>query len=223
MSITNKPTELFKQTPPKMPKGYYSGDKPNPNLRAFAEQNLKANPYDPANDDYNVPLFDKAIDTTKTTAIYNMHTYWSKKPHDAIREYIQHHTQPGDLILDPFSGSGSTALAALIDGRKVIAIDRSPAATFITKNYCAPVIAAELLSAFGEVRDKLRKEMEWLYETRCHLTDTKAHTDQVVYSQVFECPKCLKRVALFDCVEVASHTAKGKPKTILGLFWQASG
>lgn len=29
-----------------MPEGYYSGDKPNPNLRAFVEQHMKERPYD---------------------------------------------------------------------------------------------------------------------------------------------------------------------------------
>jgi hypothetical protein len=32
---------LFKKEAPKMPEGYYSGDKPNPNLRAFVEQHIK--------------------------------------------------------------------------------------------------------------------------------------------------------------------------------------
>lgn len=31
---------------PKMPEGYYSGDKPNPNLRAFVEAHLLERPYD---------------------------------------------------------------------------------------------------------------------------------------------------------------------------------
>jgi len=134
---------------PKMPEGYYSGDKPNPNLRAFVEAHLRERPYDPETDNYDVPPFDHPIETTKATAIYNMHTYWSKKPHDAIRQYIRHYTKPGDLVLDPFCGSGGTALAALMEGRKAIAIDRSPAATFITKNYCTPVDVDELKAGGG--------------------------------------------------------------------------
>ena len=92
-----------------MPEGYYSSG-PNPNLHRFVEEH--ATPYDPETDDYDVPPFDRPITTTKATAIYNMHTYWSKKPHDAIRQYIRHYTQPGDLVLDPMCGSGGTALAA---------------------------------------------------------------------------------------------------------------
>jgi len=205
---------LFKKKVPQMPEGYYSGDKPNPNLRAFVEQHIKERPYDPETDDYDVPAFDKPIETTKATAIYNMHTYWSKKPHDAIRQYIRHYTKPGDLVLDPFCGSGGTALAALMEGRKAIAIDRSPAATFITKNYCTPVDVDELQRAFEELKRKVKPEIDWLYETRCDRCGGKATTAYTVYSQVFQCPRCLEKVPRFDCVEADGQTAKGEPKKV---------
>ena len=197
-----------------MPDGYYAGDQPNPNLRAFVEQHLAEHPYDLATDDYDVPAFDQPIETTKATAIYNMHTYWSKKPHDAIRQYIRHYTQPGDLVLDPFCGSGGTALAALMEGRKAIAIDRSPAATFITKNYCTPVDVDALQAAFDELKRKVKPEIDWLYATRCDRCGGPATTAYTVYSQVFQCPRCLEKVPLFDCVEVQGRTAKGKPKKV---------
>jgi len=193
---------------------YYSGDKPNPNLRAFVELHMKEKPYDPEHDDYNVPAFDKPIETTKATAIYNMHSYWSKKPHDAIRQYIDHYTKPGDLVLDPFCGSGGTALAALMEGRKAIAIDRSPAATFITKNYCTPVNIGRLELTFEDLKHKIKPEIDWLYETRCDRCGGKATTAYTVYSQVFQCPRCLEKITLFDCVAVEGKTGKGKLKKI---------
>jgi len=64
-------------------------------------------------------------------------------------------------VLDPFCGSGGTALAALMEGRAAIAIDLSPAATFITKNYCTPVDVDE--RAFEELPRKVKPEMDWLY------------------------------------------------------------
>lgn len=214
MSPKGDQLRIFSRSIPQMPEGYYSGDKPNPNLRAFVEAHLKERPYDPETDDYDVPAFDQPIETTKATAIYNMHTYWSKKPHDAIRQYIRHYTQPGDLVLDPFCGSGGTALAALMEGRKAIAIDRSPAATFITKNYCTPVDVDELQAAFEDLKRKVKPEIDWLYETRCDRCGGKATTAYTVYSQVFQCPRCLEKVPLFDCVEVGGETAKGKPKKV---------
>ena len=127
---------------------------------------------------------------------------------------ICHYTKPGDLVVDPFCGSGGTALAALMEGRKAIAIDRSPAATFITKNYCTPVDVGELQRAFEELERKVKPEIDWLYETKCDRCGGKASTAYTVYSQVFQCPRCMEKVPLFDCVEAEGETAKGKPKKI---------
>jgi DNA modification methylase len=211
---TSREKTLFSGQPKAGAAVSYAGDKPNPELRAFVERHMAERPYDPSMDDYEVPAFDKTIEATKATAIYNMHTYWSKKPHDAIRQYIRHYTKSGDLVLDPFCGSGGTALAALMEGRKVIAIDRSPAATFITKNYCTPVDPDELREAFEQVKSKVQDEIDWLYETRCDNCGGKATTAYTVYSQVFQCPRCLEKVTLFDCVEVDGETAAGKPKKL---------
>src|SRR5436309_5138682 len=116
--------------------GRYAGDQPNPNLLKFIEEHRT--PYNPKTDAYHIAAFNQPITSTKATAIYLMHSYHQgKKPHDAIREYIRHYTKPGDLVLDIFSGSGGTILAALLESRRGVAIDRSPAATFITKNYCS--------------------------------------------------------------------------------------
>lgn len=210
-SKRNPQPSLFRRKVPKMPDGYYAPG-PNPNLARFVAEH--ATPYDAATDAYDVPPFDQPITTTKATAIYNMHTYWSKKPHDAIRQYIRHYTQPGDLVLDPFCGSGGTALAALMEGRAAIAIDLSPAATFITKNYCTPVDVDELQRAFEELQQKVKPEMDWLYATRCDRCDGRATTAYTVYSQVFQCPRCLEKTPLFDCIEVEGQTQAGKPKTI---------
>jgi SAM-dependent methyltransferase len=199
---------LFKRDIPPIPEGYYSSG-PNPNLRRFAEEH--ATPYDPEADDYHVPPFDQPITTTKATAIYNMHTYWSKKPHDAIRQYIRHYTQPGDIVLDPMCGSGGTALAALMEDRAAIAIDLSPAATFITKNYCTPVDVEELQRAFEELQARVKPEMDWLYETRCDRCDGRATTGYTVYSYVFQCARCLEKVPLFDCVKVEKPGFSEKP------------
>ncbi|MDI9570610.1 MAG: DNA methyltransferase [Pseudomonadota bacterium] len=207
--------DLYKKDIPKMPEGYYSGDKPNPNLRAFVEQHVKERPYDPKTDDYDVPAFAEPQSVVnRRDAINDLHIYWSKKPYSAITRYIRHYTESNDLVLDPFSGSGGTNLAALMEGRKTIAIDRSPAATFITKNYCTPVDVDELQKGFKELNRMVKKEIEWLYETRCDRCGGKAKTAYTVYSQVFQCPRCLEKIPLFDCVEVDGETAQGKPKKI---------
>lgn len=49
-----RPTEV-----PRPPEGYYSGDQPNPNLRAFVERFATA--YNAENDDYSVQPFNKTL------------------------------------------------------------------------------------------------------------------------------------------------------------------
>jgi DNA modification methylase len=200
--LTQTRFEKLVQTKENQLSRVYSGDKPNPNLKAFVEKHVAEHPYNALTDNYDVKAFDKPIQTTKATAIYNMHTYWSKKPHDAIIQYIEHYTKPGDLVLDPMCGSGSTALAALMTGRKAVALDLSPAATFITKNYCTPMTVRELKEGFHDLEAKIISEMNWLYETRCDRCGGKAITMHMVYSKVFQCPRCLEKVPLFDCVDV---------------------
>jgi len=189
---------LFHGAVPKMPEGFYSGDKVNRYLRAFAEQHLKERPYDPQADKYDVAAFTTPIETTKTSAVFSMHAYHlGKKPHDAIATYIAHYTQPGDLVLDPFCGSGSTAVAALGRNRKAIAIDLSPAATFITRFYVTPVAPTELQARFDNMAARVADEIAFLYQTRCHHCNGPATVHYVIYSNEYVCPRCLAPVTLF--------------------------
>ncbi|RKM48620.1 site-specific DNA-methyltransferase, partial [Moraxella catarrhalis] len=48
----------------------------------------------------------------------------TQKPLGLLSRIILSSTQKGDLILDPFSGSGTTGIAATILGRQFIGIDK---------------------------------------------------------------------------------------------------
>jgi hypothetical protein len=101
-------------------------------------------------DDYSIQAFDRAIETTKATAIDNIHSYFSKKPHDAIREDIRHNTKPGDLVLDPFCAPGDRTRG--VDGEPARCCHRQmSAASFITKSYCSPVNTNALLDGYDRV------------------------------------------------------------------------
>ncbi len=54
--------------------------------------------------------------------------YPTEKNLDMIRMIIEASSNPDDIVLDCFAGSGGTALAAAQCGRRWIAIDNSPAA-----------------------------------------------------------------------------------------------
>lgn len=47
----------------------------------------------------------------------------TQKPVDALSPFIAAFTQPGDLVLDPFCGSGSSLVAAKLLGRQFLGIE----------------------------------------------------------------------------------------------------
>ena len=47
----------------------------------------------------------------------------TQKPLDLFRELIRKHSNPGDLIIDPFLGSGTTAVAAIQEDRQFAGCD----------------------------------------------------------------------------------------------------
>jgi site-specific DNA-methyltransferase (adenine-specific) len=59
--------------------------------------------------------------------------YPTQKPLGILRRLIKVHTKPGDIVLDFFSGSGSTGVAAAELGRQFILCDQNPEAIAITK------------------------------------------------------------------------------------------
>jgi len=50
----------------------------------------------------------------------------TNKPIGLFSEFVQDFTEPGETILDPFMGSGTTGVAAIQMGRKFIGIEREP-------------------------------------------------------------------------------------------------
>ena len=54
-----------------------------------------------------------------------------------MRWLIRLVTKPGDVVLDPFGGSGTTGAAALAEGRRVILVEREPRYAEIARQRCA--------------------------------------------------------------------------------------
>ncbi|MBI2925833.1 MAG: hypothetical protein HYY24_09040 [Verrucomicrobia bacterium] len=141
-------------------------------------------PYDPEMDDYERPPFAADIKEGKNDPIYNAHSYHTKVPPRSIIPYILHYTQPGDLVLDLFCGSGMTGVAAQmcanppadilesfpevkerVGPRACILNDLSPAACHIAYNYNTPVDVEALKREFERIKAAVKDEFDWLYGT----------------------------------------------------------
>ena len=89
---------------------------PNPFIEDFIS--LHSKPYDPESDNYKREPFASDVSEGKNDPIYNAHSYHTKVPHKAIMRYILHYTEPGDIVLDGFCGTGMTGVAAQLCGDK---------------------------------------------------------------------------------------------------------
>lgn len=62
------------------------------------------------------------------------------KPVELVRSFIEWHTRPGDTILDPFMGSGTTGVACALTGRSFIGIEIDPAYVAIAERRIADAL-----------------------------------------------------------------------------------
>lgn len=186
---------------------------PNPWVADFVTH--YGRPYDPAETYSREPM---AIDVSegKTDPLYKAHSYHTKVPHLAIVPSILHYTEPGDIVLDGFSGSGMTGVAAQWCGtapavyrhkletelkkagaaapkwgaRRVVLNDLSPAATFIGANYNLPFDVDAFAKAGKQLLAEVDQEIGWMYETLHSDGKTKGRIDYTVWTQLYSCPEC---------------------------------
>ena len=193
---------------------------PNPFLADFVR--CYGKPYDPK------ILYDRkpaAVDVSegKTDPIYTAHSYHTKVPHKAIMRAILHYTEPGDIVLDGFSGSGMTGVAAQSCGypepefrkriedecrdageelpqwgaRRAVLGDLGPIAASISANYTLPFDVEAFQKKARQILDELRSEIGWMYET-AHKDGRNGMINYTVWSEVFSCPECGGEVVFLD-------------------------
>ena len=84
---------------------------------------------------------------------YGVHPYFTRRPANVVREYVERYSQAGDTVLDPFGGTGVTAIEAFLLGRNAIQNDLNPFANFIARNIADTTLpsTAPLSQAFERV------------------------------------------------------------------------
>ncbi len=206
---------------------------PNPFLEDFVRHYGK--PYDPSVKYSREP---QTIDVSvgKTDPLYKAHSYHTKVPHLAIVPSILHYTEPGDIVLDAFGGSGMTGVAAQWcasapaayrheletewkkqgkaapkwGARRVVINDLSPAATFIASNYNIPFDVEQFAKAGKQLLEQMEQEIGWMYETLHTDGKTKGRIAYTVWSEVFSCASCAGDIVFLDAAfdEESSRVSK---------------
>ena len=136
----------------------------------------------------------------KSGSVFNQHSYWTKQPVDVIEYFIKKFTKEGDIVLDPFAGSGMTGLASILNNRKSILIDNSPAAVHIAKGYT---------SKFNFEKKDIREFLEKIYNSLGYLY--QFNIDGVTEAQEI----------LFDVIGEVYETKDGRKYTDSYIYFQS--
>lgn len=114
---------------------------------------------------------------------HDLHAFPAKFPPQLPRTFIDGLTQPGDTVLDPMVGSGTTLVEAVLAGRCAVGFDIDPLALRLCKTKTASVVPLQVAQvglevlarakhAFYETRDELQLELIERFDAK-----TKAFVD----------------------------------------------
>jgi len=145
---------------------------PNPWITEFiAEWEHKPKQFEGHN--YHREPFAADVSEGKNDPIYNAHSYHTKVPHKAIMRYLLHYTQPGDIILDGFCGTGMTGVAAQMCGNRE---------EVLSLGYQVKADGAILQEEIGEDGTKVWTSFSRLGERRAILSDLSPAATFIAYN-----------------------------------------
>lgn len=110
-------------------------------------------PLDPGQDQIYEIIPDKAKIVASTNRLFNKYPtrYISAVPRFAIKRY----SKPGDFVIDPFCGSGTTAIEAMLLGRNAVSVDIDPFARLLIK-VKTTIYSQKDLDELNAVVDRMR-------------------------------------------------------------------
>jgi len=82
---------------------------------------------------------------------HNLHSFPAKFPPQLPHAFIAGLTAPGEVVLDPMAGSGTTIVEAILAGRHAVGFDIDPLALLLCKVKTTPLDAGRAQAAGAEV------------------------------------------------------------------------
>ena len=208
---------------------------PNPFIEDFIKHYGK--PYDSATDDYHREPFAADVSEGRYSPETLCHSYHTKVPARAIARYLLHFSNPGDVVLDGFCGTGMAGVAAHICSnpdaefknsvdsewnelfgrlpewgrRKALLADLSPAATF----YCIQLQHHQWMLRLSRMK-LLGFSPKWKKSVRGCMRPLTQRASRLERSTIlfgrmsFFCPNCAEEVVFW---EAAADLEKAKVRS----------
>ncbi|MBR3317260.1 MAG: hypothetical protein IKG21_05520 [Atopobiaceae bacterium] len=187
---------------------------PNPFIGEYIAEHGK--PYDKSTDSYHREPFTVDVSEGKHDPLYMAHSYHTKVPYKAIMRYLLHYTEPGDVVLDGFCGSGMTGAAALMCGdastcsqigvnakqsmgqRHALLFDISTEAAFIAGRYNNEIDIVAFESEARKILHTLHSECDWMYKTVAPGSNAHGRISYTIWSEMYVCPNCSEEFSYWE-------------------------
>ena len=98
----------------------------------------------------------ECVNENTTYLTHNIHPYHSKYIPQIAGNLIRFMSKEGDLILDNFSGSGTTLIEAKLLNRNAIGVDINPLACLISKSKTMTIPEKELKTTTAKLIEEIR-------------------------------------------------------------------
>ncbi|WP_194841698.1 DNA methyltransferase [Clostridium butyricum] len=129
---------------------------------------------------------DKIIksEATNNNDLYKSHLYWSQKPFNICDILIESFSEDGDVILDPFMGSGVTIIQALNKKikRRAVGVEINDVPVFIVKTLLSSYNYKQISEVILRFVDKI-KRLNSYYETKCQACGETGIIQKVIFDR----------------------------------------
>jgi site-specific DNA-methyltransferase (adenine-specific) len=92
----------------------------------------------------------------KDLSLHSICSYFAMFPPKVPKDLIERFSNPGDLVLDTFSGRGTTVLESRINNRKAIGIDLNPLAFVLSKAKSVKTTKKKVYDELKNIEDKYK-------------------------------------------------------------------
>lgn len=137
----------------------------------------------------NLYSLKKTLQNTVPTSrndMYNSHLYWSQKSFNIVNELIQHLSNKGDVVFDPFLGSGVTILESIKKGtdRVGVGCDINEMPLFISKTLLKNMQNNDNKKKLENFSKEI-ETLKYYYETKCSKCGNKGNITKIVFDKPY--------------------------------------
>jgi adenine-specific DNA methylase len=153
-------------------------------------------------------FIENGIEADGHTLVYKMHKYFARRPHNVFRWLIDFYSQQNDIVLDCFCGGGVTLFEGISTGRKVVAVDRNPLATFISDCQTTVVSVQEYSHELLKLRDLVSTFIRPFFTTACRDCGVEVDVRWYEMAYLVKCGSCGSKASLADENKISNGSYK---------------